>query len=642
MRRVFNQCGVAAAALSCAQDSFTTTTTTSMRACSEKKKPIVVTKDAPLTDYIDAKTGLPKGELTPKQLEELYFIRKDDMEKMEAMYKESIPTEVIDGDVSVMNLPPKKAAPRSAGGGGEEDGFELDIFGEKVAPVQPSDLTVTPNEFDVSTKKKGDTHTILNDDLNTTSGALGKYRRTTLSYVSNTEPDRIMGLGMGAGFGATEDKRLGFLRPKQENPYLIQKVPDPEDENKDLAHLPEEERQKVLAPKTPEEKRIAKQRELRKHQEQIAQSLQKMNAFKGTTFSPNEHFLLVDLDFDRDSLLFGNTREEFEMNVSKMKKVIVEYTHWERRDTFYLWGTWVLKAFFVYAMYDTWLNYRVKTLLADSFDDFTTVVAEDIENLRSKRDEDFERARLELKERAPDFTAMRATIEAERKRYREEKAAAHAEVTSLGAKRTTYHPMDTSGSEEADENARMEKMKTDLMKFTELSTSKENPISQHYEGNAGEVDPNKRASTDKDGHSILGATWGLVKKVATFEGFRQSHKSNLPGSNTPNATTPTNQQDPSAPQDEDIAKKAASFTKPLRTVTPPTIPRTAAEKQEEDEAVLARLSYAVAPTSIEAVKAIRRIILPRSDDFALIVRKEMLDYKNMKLANMTYPREESA
>ena len=592
------------------------------RSCSAKPT-IVISKDAPLTDYIDVKTGLPRSELTPKQLEELYFIRKDDMEKMEAMYKESIPTEVIDGDVSVMNLPPKKRVVWTGSSSVEDGGFELDLFGEKKATNDVEAVVKDPNPATENT-------TVINDDTN---NALGQYKRTTLSYVSNTEPDRIMGIGFGAGFGAVEDKRLGFLRPKQENPYLVSKV-DENDENKDIAHLPENERQKYLAPKTPEEKRIAKQRELRKHQEQIAQSLQKMNAVKGTTFSPNEHFLLVDLDFDRDSLLFGNTREEFEENVKKMKKVIIEYSHWERRDTFYLWGTWVLKAFFVYAMYDTWMNYRVKSLLAESFDDFTTVVAEDIENLRSKRDEDFERARMELKERPPNFKALRDAIEAERKKYREEKAAAHAEKSALGAKRTTYHPMDTSRAQEAEETARMDKMKGDLMKFTELATSKDNPISTNYDGASSSADPNRQQGGD---HTILGSTWGLVKKVVTFEGFRQSHKTTLPG-----GSGGTAQLASEPPVANATLVDKATFTKEVPTITPPTIPRTASEKQEEDEAVLARLSYAVAPTSIEAVKAIRRIILPRSDDFTLIVRKEMLDYKNEKMSKMTFPREDAA
>eukprot|EP00758_Cryptobia_borreli_P019326 Tbor_TRINITY_DN8337_c0_g1::TRINITY_DN8337_c0_g1_i1::g.21079::m.21079 len=596
------------------------------------------------SDLLD-EHGVPK-KLSAKKIEEVYFVRRANIEQMQQVYNAEIHTEMID-DVVVLNLPPlksKSTTARTSPATGEDPASleldtEIDIFGEKSVSQQSytgSDAVSPKNTTSVISSGK---HS-KNADM-----VLDQYKRTTMSFVSNVEPDGIIGIGMGAGFGEMEDKRLGFLRPRKKDDSITASTDD--DENKDIAHLPDEEKEKYLSPKTPEEKRIAKQRQLRKNQEQIASSLKKMNAFKGTTFSPNEHFLLVDLDYDRDSLLFGNTREEFEQNVRKMKTIIVEYTHWERRDNFYMWGTWILKIFFCYAVYDTWCSWRIRSLLMDSYDDFATIVTEDIDALGKRMESDLERAREELRLRPPDFQPLKQAIEKEKVRIRAEKEAqrvikeeenriieeaskrlrgitaeegsdgeaASADVISKAMEisrkgNKTHHPMDTSGAQEAEDEARMDKLKDDLMKYSELANL--SPLMAHQGSN-------DRKATE--GKGIISSTWQLTKDIFTFSGFRRGHaeqQQKYISETTGESTTSS-------------AEKLGSQEAPVRSLT-------ALEKQEEDERILAGMAYAVAPTSIDAVKAVRRLILPRSDDFAYIVRQEMLEYKAEKLAKMNFPR----
>jgi hypothetical protein len=64
-------------------------------------------------------------------------------------------------------------------------------------------------------------------------------------------------------------------------------------------------------------------------------------------------------------------------------------------------------------------------------------------------------------------------------------------------------------------------------------------------------------------------------------------------------------------------------------------PSTDGSKITEED--LSAFSYAVSPTSIEAARAVRRILLPRGDDMATIVREQMVQYKAQKLASLSFP-----
>lgn len=155
-------------------------------------------------------------------------------------------------------------------------------------------------------------------------------------------------------------------------------------------------------------------------------------------YDPNDHFLLMDLDIDRDSALFGTTREEFYENIEKLKRVIIEYHRWERQDTFYKYGTYIVKALTIFFIYDSWEQERVKSLLAGSLENFTKAHEDTLATLESRRMLALERAVLELEVRPPNFDELtkerNALVE---KTLDERKAAFKA------------HPMDTLGQEKA-------------------------------------------------------------------------------------------------------------------------------------------------------------------------------------------------
>lgn len=62
--------------------------------------------------------------------------------------------------------------------------------------------------------------------------------------------------------------------------------------------------------------------------ERFRQQQQLVRSMSGTTFNKHEHPLLIDLDFAKDAHLYGNTREEFERNVRKMKQLISTFQRW--------------------------------------------------------------------------------------------------------------------------------------------------------------------------------------------------------------------------------------------------------------------------------------------------------------------------
>lgn len=214
-------------------------------------------------------------------------------------------------------------------------------------------------------------------------------------------------------------------------------------------------------------------------------------------FDPTEHFLLADLDHDKDSLMFGETREEFYENVEKMKRVIIEYTRWERSDNFYLYATRLCQVIVAWMLYDTWVQESRKTQLASSLDNYRAAHVEDLAGIEERRHAAMARAILELEVRPPNFADLVA------RRNELEKDAGRS-------KRYVANPMDT--------------------------------------------------------------------------------------------------------MDQEREKHAASV-----------------EQQER------LIKYALNPTSIPAVRNLRRIVLPQSGDWAALVREDMLAYRNAKDAKLRFP-----
>lgn len=144
----------------------------------------------------------------------------------------------------------------------------------------------------------------------------------------------------------------------------------------------------------------------------------------------NEHFLLTDLDFERDAIIFGNTREEFEANVNKVKKLVIDYQRWETNDTYYLWATRFLQAFCLYIIVDVWEQIRLKAILCASWENYKQYHEERLSEIERERHRALRCAEEHITRSPPTFT--RAVLQAA--------ASSSPPVTPL-------HPMDTAGTE---------------------------------------------------------------------------------------------------------------------------------------------------------------------------------------------------
>ncbi|KPI86575.1 hypothetical protein ABL78_4350 [Leptomonas seymouri] len=399
------------------------------------------------------------------------------------------------------------------------------------------------------------------------------YQLSTTDFTSLVTPHGTPPVksGLGAGFGAREDKRLGFLRPRQPlQPYTGSSSVVPKfDEN----GLPIEQ---MLTP----EQMMKKRKEY-------------MKSFEGTTLSAAEHFLLVDLDFHKDAMLFGNTREEFERNVTKLKNVIIAYNKWERTDNLYHYMTILLKVLTLWILMEGLQQFYELRLFAASYDDFVEAMEATIATLEQQRAADFADAARELQQHKPDFSPVLAVIAKERDRIvsmearaaqqSTEEAAANSSSSpgslvdlaweALGANigrggtqealpppplspldvkaQGASHPMDTTNAERHEERQRKAESEREMRRlasFTDFSHE----------------------------HSIWCHVWRRLKGV--FNG---------------------------------------------RVALP--------------EADLARYSYAASPTSIASMRALRRILLPRSEDVVQVVREEMVAYKKQKQDLRVHP-----
>lgn len=374
------------------------------------------------------------------------------------------------------------------------------------------------------------------------------YQRSTTEFTSLVAPHGVSGVGLGAGFGAKEDKRLSFLRPR--------KTLQPRG-GAELAPRFDENGFPIEPTSTSTD--LAKKR------------LEYMKSFHGTTMSSREHFLLVDLDFEKDSILFGDTREEFERNVGIMKKVVVGYERWEKSDNFYYYATFILKIMTFYVLLETVYQHAELQMLFKNYDAFAVVMEDEIYKLEERRKEDLKVARRDLRDHPPNFapivSAMVAekekvldTLKKEREQARENSSREHGdsngESTPVGSisiqefykgDQSKRHPMDTTNDANVKQRAATvepEPLGEEFQRLLDRQTTGFMPSLQHFLRRIG----------------LLSASRGVLST--------------------------------------------------------------------EDAKMFA---YAASPTTVDAVRRLRRTILPKSDDLTQIVREEMLAHKHQKL-----------
>ncbi|KAG5495281.1 hypothetical protein JKF63_02347 [Porcisia hertigi] len=389
------------------------------------------------------------------------------------------------------------------------------------------------------------------------------YQLSTTDFTSLVTPHGTpCKSALGAGFGVKKDKRLGFLRPRQSlQPYAGSIAIVPKfDEN----GLPIDE---TLTP------------------EQVRQKRKEyMKSLEGTTMSAREHFLLADLDFQKDAMLLGNTREEFERNVTKLKNVIIAYNKWEWTDNVYYYTTVLLKLLTLWVLMECLQQFYELRLFATHYTDFVEAMEADMAALELKRKADFAEAAEELRRHKPNFTSVLEAIKRERDNV-------------VGA-----------GALAAGEALR-------------------------------EREEEARQSVSGLGDLLWEALW--TNKGFTPEAAPASTLSALDIKN-PNASHPMdttfeerhNEQQRKAEEVREMRRLAAFGNGPTHdSVWTHVMNRISGIFQPQPrlkrEEVL-QYSYAASPTSISSMRGLRRILLPRSEDMVQIVREEMVAYKQEK------------
>eukprot|EP00796_Vickermania_ingenoplastis_P010653 gene10653-7400_t len=401
------------------------------------------------------------------------------------------------------------------------------------------------------------------------------YKRSTTEFTSIVAPHGTNSVGLGAGFGVKEDKRLSFLRPRKTlQPRGVGDMAPKFDENGFLIDL------------------SLPDAELKKRRREYLQS------FQGTTMSAREHFLLVDLDFEKDSILFGSTREEFERNVRLMKKVVVGYQKWERSDNFYYYATIVLKIFTFWILMECAHQYVELQLLSGNYEVFAEAIEDEIHDLSTKMARDFQEARETLAHNPPNFTPVLNAIRNERERVR----ASEENVSAIPVQDSTV-PTETDLD-------RLKATALELSKSPSTSSGSDStPERRRQEIPVAEVYAKARAQHPMDTLN--------EKAILTHE--RETSRAN----------EMQRLQKRLQSQENGLFERLKSkiwrlFSRPAYLMYHPLT--------NED---LSRFSYAASPTAVEAVRLLRRILLPKSEDFTQIVREEMLEYKNEKLKKAT-------
>ncbi|RNF02403.1 uncharacterized protein Tco025E_08402, partial [Trypanosoma conorhini] len=313
--------------------------------------------------------------------------------------------------------------------------------------------------------------------------------------------------------------------------------------------------------------------------------------------------------------------EEFERNVTKLKDVISKYTRWERTDNFYYYGTLLLKALTAWVLMECLQQHYELKLLADHYDDFVEAMEETRSGLEEDLRRDLQRARAELQAHRPDF---RPVVEAVRREKRRLLDAEAARVEGLRAS--------TMDGNEGNNATGMSRVPGEGALAAGLGEALGTGGARGDEHAQPSSSPAPQRAPTQERASLVSTTAHDRVKVhhpmdTTHE---QLYLSALQGQETEREMRRLQ---------ESAASSRASYSvvgalwRRIRgggggdsaLVTP---------LQQED---FARLSYAASPTSIDALRAIRRILLPRSEDHIQVVREEMLEYRRQKEAKLVHP-----
>ncbi|KPA84440.1 putative mitochondrial hypothetical protein [Leptomonas pyrrhocoris] len=402
------------------------------------------------------------------------------------------------------------------------------------------------------------------------------YQLSTTDFSSLVTPHGTppVKTGLGAGFGAREDKRLGFLRPRQPlQPYTGSTAVVPKFDENGL----------------PLEQSLTPEQMMRKRKEY-------MKTFEGTTMSASEHFLLVDLDFQKDAMLFGTTREEFEHNVTKLKNVIIAYNKWERTDNFYRYMTVLLKLLTLWILMESLQQFYELRLFAANYDDFVEAMEMDIAALVHKRAADFADAARELQQHKPDFAPVLEAIAKERDRVVAVEARANKQMA--------------------------------------------------------EADMANSSSSSSSGGGIALLAWEALGANIGRDGTHEQQPAStlspldVKADGAPHPMDTTNVEEHRERQrraeEEREMRRLALYNDSSRQdgVWWHVWKRVKGVVRGQDrlpEADVTRYSYAASPTSITSMRALRRILLPRSEDVVQVVREEMVAYKAQKEQMRAHP-----
>ncbi|CCW69361.1 unnamed protein product [Phytomonas sp. Hart1] len=333
--------------------------------------------------------------------------------------------------------------------------------------------------------------------------AFEAYRGNTADFLSTPLPysSPSSKSGIGGGFGVRGDKNLSFLRPRKHN-----LAPSSEEDDPDTAIS------------------LAQRR------------MAFMKRFRGSTMSLNQHFLLADLDFDRDRLILGPTREDFEHNLGLLQNAILSYAKWERTDNIYYYCSLFLKILTAWTVMECFQQYYELHQLSHHLDDFIAVSQTEMEELAEGRRRDFAVAVRELRQNKIDFRPLLDAILTEKRRILPPNARIQAGNAEMGGN------------------------SSDLNLFEEK------------DGNFASHKVQNRSEETCRGREFLwiGAIWRLLRRGENGE------------------SAPVSRED------------------------------------------FARFSYAANLGTLETLRAIRRILLPKSEDYTQIVREEMMEYKRDK------------
>lgn len=318
---------------------------------------------------------------------------------------------------------------------------------------------------------------------------------------------------------------------------------------------------------------ITKMHKIKREAEQARLAIAKK--VRGSTgYSVKEHSLFADLDFDRDWVLLGTNPEDFEKNLVRLQKLVTQYRKWERKDNRYYYGVLLLRALVALTIIDiTNWTYQIYALQA-GFDDFQQSVEDSIANMVARRQADMAMALVDLQANPPDFAPVVAALLKERQAKAEVAAAPAAGAAVVDAYKPQFDKLGRIVNHPMD---------TSFVEQTRIASEDEQRTRQL----------SLLATSVRDDQTKMLPSWSLTRAI---QGLFTGDKNSKSGSGQATAAAPLLSSD-----------DVASF------------------------------SYAVAPTSIESARGIRRILLPRNDDMVTVVQESMLRYKAEKFAALNFP-----